>query len=332
MQAIEHPALSLVIVKQLCKLFGGELTKEPAATTEGVIFQFFIHTQVPADTYPAYLAIDPPPLRGKSMLILSQNEDIGQKIQIQSGSWGMQAELMNFSNQDAKTLSSLDQFDMVLIDAASVELSGLKKKINNSNMGVKFPKTIVIHAEKESPTFSERYQKAIQNAPRPEQLYNLLTQAFLFEPQLLPTTASSEGVSPSQKPDQHFLKKNIVLTVSSEKDNALASYLAQFNWEVIQFKDNLTNLPEIVIQQKIAAVIIELQHRDRRELDTIRLLRSQQKDEQRLFIAAISANPVLFPAIDVIKAGANKYFLKPYRFEELSTYLAQHISRFISNL
>ena len=194
-----------------------------------------------------------------------------------------------------------------------------------------FPKTIVIHPEKESPKFSDRYQRVIPNAPRPEQLYNLLTQAYLFESPSLSLHASPEATAHPHKPDQFFLEKNKVLIVSGDKDSALSSYLAQFNYEVIHFKDDLTNLPEAVIQQKIAAVILELQHRDRRELDTIRLIRKQQKDEQKLFIAAISANPVLFPAMDVIKAGANKYLLKPYRFEELSTYLAQHMSRSIRN-
>jgi CheY-like chemotaxis protein len=330
-QKIEHPALSLVIVKQLCKLFGGELTKEPSATTEGAIFRFSIHTQVPADTYPAYLAIDPPHLRGKSMLIISQNEQLGQKIKIQTSSWGMLSELMDLTDNHEDTLSSLGQFTLVLIDAVSVNLSDLKKRISKSGVESRFPKTIVIHPEKESPKFSERYQRVIPNAPRPEQLYNLLTQAYLFDSPLLPAPPSPEATSHPQKPDQFFLGKNKVLLVSKEKDNALASYLAQFNWEVVPFKENLTSLPEVVTEQKFTAVILELQHRDRRELDTIRSIRNQQKEEQRLFIAAISANPVLFPAMDVIKAGANKYLLKPYRFEELSTYLAQHMSRSISN-
>lgn len=331
MQEIEHPALSLVIVKQLCKLFGGELTKEPSATTESAIFRFSIHTQVPADTYPAYLAIDPPHLRGKSILIISQNEQLGQKINIQSSSWGMHSVLMDLTDKDEKTLSSLKQFDLVLIDAVSVDLTDLKKRISRSGSESIFPKTIVIHPEKESPKFSDRYQRVIPNAPRPEQLYNLLTQAYLFESPSLPLPASPEATAHPHKPDQFFLEKNKVLIVSKDKDSALSSYLAQFNYEVIHFKDDLTNLPEAVIQQKIVAVILELQHRDRRELDTIRLIRKRQKDEQKLFIAAISANPVLFPAMDVIKAGANKYLLKPYRFEELSTYLAQHMSRSIRN-
>lgn len=324
---IEHPKLSIVIVKQLCKLFGGELTKEPTASTEGATFQFSIHTQVPPDTYPAYLAIDPPHLREKSILILSNNEQIGQKIKIQSSSWGMQPELMNVNNQDAQTLSSLEQFDLVLIDAASVDLSDLKKKLGNDK-GVTFPKTIVIHAEKECPKFTDHYQKTIPNTPQPEQLYNLLTQAFLFEPNSKVLPFPEEPAS-SQKPDQFFLGKYKILLVGKEKDNALASYLAKFNWEVIQYTENLTSLPKVVRQQQVEAVIIELQHRDRRELDAIRQIRSQQKDDQKPFIAASSANPVLFPAIDVIKAGANKYLLKPYRFEELSMYLAQHMNRSI---
>ncbi|HET59078.1 MAG TPA: response regulator, partial [Chloroflexi bacterium] len=331
MQELEHPALSLVIVKQLCKLFGGELTKEPTAAKEGVIFQFSIHTQIPADTYPAYLAIDPPHLRGKSMLIISKNEQLGQKIQIQSGSWGMRSALVIFNDEDANILSSPEKFDLVLIDAASTDLTDLKKKISHSGAESMFPKTIVIHAEKESPKFSDRHQRVITNAPRPEQLYNLLTQAHLFDPPSVPVNPVAEATASSHKPDQFFLGKNKVLIVAKEKDNALTSYLAQFNWEVIQFNDNLTSLPEVVDQQKVNAVIIELQDRDRRELDTIRLIRKQQKDAQRLFVAAISANPVLFPAMDVIKAGANKYLLKPYRLEELSNYLAQHMSRSIRN-
>jgi len=331
MQELEHPALSLVIVKQLCKLFGGELTKEPTAAKEGVIFQFSIHTQIPADTYPAYLAIDPPHLRGKSMLILSKNEQLGQKIQIQSGSWGMRSALVIFNDEDANILSTPEKFDLVLIDAASTDLTDLKKKISHSGTESMFPKTIVIHAEKESPKFSDRHQRVITNAPRPEQLYNLLTQAYLFDPPSVPVNPVAEATASLHKPDQFFLGKNKVLIVAKEKDHALTSYLAQFNWEVIQYNDNLTSLPEVVDQQKVNAVIIELQHRDRRELDTIRLIRKQQKDAQRLFVAAISANPVLFPAMDVIKAGANKYLLKPYRLEELSTFLAQHMSRSIRN-
>jgi len=166
---------------------------------------------------------------------------------------------------------------------------------------------------------SEEDQQAIQ----PRHLYSLVSKALLFS-----TTVEQFPHFPRKlNLEPHSIAQGKQILMIGEKENAvhLEHYLNRFNLQTTAYTDRLDQLPGYLENHEADILLFELTTRKQEEFDILHQIRQLQV--QQPFIITVSENPVRFPVLDALKAGADKYLLKPYQVEELLTMIADWLNQ-----
>ncbi|MEE4194575.1 MAG: response regulator [Anaerolineae bacterium] len=306
---IDQPSLKLELIQLLLRRLDGELRRTPTEDSGELPFHFILRAECPSDTYPAYLAVDLPFLKGKTLIIYDVEQSRLKQMTLHAASWGMHVigvagaeELENVIDTEAKP-------DLIMINGNNpVEKT---KRLEDSI------RTILYH------TTDDPDENHSSRELTPDTMYNLVTRALLFSvttqqyPQLprglkLPAASKMQG-------------KKVTVVRESDNLNIITHYLSRFQLETNQYDGNISDLPRYQAEHPADILIFELATDQQDGITVLRAIR-EQKDKHP-FIIATSSNPNRFPALEVIQAGANKYLLKPYALEELLTMVADWLNQ-----
>ena len=305
--AADQHLLKMDFIQQLLRRLNGELMRAPTMSDKDFPFHFVIQTPIPDDSFPAYLAIDLPFLKNKNLVIIDTDPYAQKQMVLHATSWGMNVTAIT----DLKVLPEVSSIhpkpDLIMINGNSEleEISPLDGSI----------RTIIYQINQ------EEGNKDAHGLPA-STMYNLITRALLFSitSEQYPYFPRNLNLSSSS------ITEGKLVTVVGESDNRnnLVLYLSRFNLHTSMYEGSFKDLPLHLSDQETDILILELASKDLEELDLIAEITKQV--EQAPFIIATSANPIRFPALDVLQAGADKYLLKPYNLEELLTMIAEWLN------
>lgn len=310
--AVDQIELKLELIHQLLERMNGELRSDPLAGDSDVPFHFSLTVTVPPDSYPVYLGVDLPFLNNRSLVIYDQDQYPLKQMALQTSSWGMQVEAV-------RTYKEL----LEVIERAKPALVLINKKNEDpmETMQQTLPqsvRTIIYDAPKAEEEMESEEPKAIQ----PQRLYSLISKALLFS-----TTVEQFPHLPRQlKLEPHSIAEGKQVLIIGEDETAthLQHYLQRFNLQTTSYPGKLAQLPEYLEHHQAEILLFELATKKQEEFAVLDQIR--QRQIQQPFIITVSANPIRFPVLETLKAGADKYLLKPYQLEELLLMIADWLN------
>ena len=310
---VDQLLLKMELVNQLILRMEGELLKDPMNGNSDFPFHFLLNGTVPADSYPVYMSVDLPFLKGKSIVVFDQESESRKQLALQTSSWGINVITVE---EYEKLLSVINETlpDLVLINGNNSSPPDSWEQSLSTAI-----RTVVYH----SPQITKEESNLDQpKTMQPQRLYSLITKALLFAT----TTGQFPHLPRNLALPSHAIAEGKQLLLVGENENAsrLIHYLSRFNLETSQYMEKLDQLPAYLEKNCVDILLIELATREQQEWKILRSVRKQEIDQP--FIIATSANPIRFPALDVLKAGADKYVLKPYKIEELLTMIAEWLT------
>jgi CheY-like chemotaxis protein len=304
----DQPLLKMELVQQLLLRMDGEMRRSLSAGDTDFPFHFVLHADIPSDSYPAYMAVDLPFFKGKKLIICEPNLTELKQMTLHASTWGLEVTAITEMENLPNILSEIPEPDLMMLnETTSSEItSSLNENIRT-----------IFYNNGEANEDSEG-KKGLS----PITMYNLIAKALLFS-----TTAEQYPFLPR---DLNFSETSITegkyVTVVGENENLnnIVLYLSRFNLETILYEKPLNELSQHLAENKTDILIFELSTKEQDEWKILEDIRKQ--DYVQPFIIATSANPIRFPALDVLQAGADKYLLKPYDLEELLTMIAEWLN------
>ena len=306
----DQPLLKMELAQQLLRQLNGELLRSPMMDDQAFPFHFLLHVIIPENSFPAYLSIDLPFLKDKRLVIYERNSHALKQMTLHAKSWGMNVTAISEAKELSDFARDNDKPDLIIINGSSTEeeIAPLDGTI----------RTIIYQTNEEE----GEGEKGLDAST----MYNLITRAILFTitAEQYPQLPRNLNLSPDS------ITNGKLVTIVGESDNLdnLAIYLSRFNLETELFQGPIEDLPQYLRDHETDILILELVSKELEELELITKIREIK--ETQPFIITTSANPIRFPALDMLQAGADKYLLKPYNLEEMLTMIAEWLNGNVS--
>ena len=312
--------LKLELIQLLCRRLGGELRREPISANAEFPFQINLQISLPQDSYPAYMGVNLPFLSGKAITMYECDPYALKRMTLQITSWGMKTTAITEGKDFLDTLDHPVQPELLLINASCLDDNPTRYEKALQNIH-----TRVVLYRLQQPQNTQEHQT--EESPHveldPADLYNLITRALLFS-----TTAEQFPHLPRHlRLNPAYLEQTRTVLLVGEHNNFtdFAPYFERLNLKAVPYIGEIDQLTPYVRSETPGAILFELDSKEQGERKVIETIRSTELLDQPFIIAA-SDNPIRYPALKVLKSGADKYLLKPYTLEELLTLLAEWLN------
>ena len=339
--------LGLVICKQLCELMGGTISVN-STIDEGSTFSFSIMASAIGEepqessisehsatdsakniSAPEAITLD---LAGKSILVICNNQNIGQAIAMYTQAWQICTKIAE-SGSDAMSLFESANFDAVLIDENLVDIDALELA---SDIHQIFPdlKLVLLTfvkilseallpemAKSRSPKFAAYINKPITSSKLYQTLINIFYPKQAKSIPDSPNPANTSESNPST-PEQ-VTTKEIPLSVLIVEDNLinqqlLLKMLKRLGYQV-EVVSNGQKAVEAVTQKNYEIIFMDLQMPIMDGLTATTHIR--QLPNRQPWIIGLSANSFAESHQSALAVGMDEYLTKPLAPEDLSTAL-----------
>ena len=320
--------LGLAISQRLTDIMGGRMWAESDGVPgQGSTFHFTIQVEAAPRPPRPYLRGIQSDLSGRRVLIVDDNAANRQILTLQVQAWGMHPQTTGGPLEALDWVRRGDTFDVALLDMQMPGMDGLTlaAEINREREAVAgsmnpFPVILLTSGQGGGVADGIGVVALLTKPIKPSQLYNVMVQIFVGEPQQLPRRDAAR-----ESPFDAEMGRRLPLRILVAEDNVINQQVALSFLERLGYRaDVAANGLEVLSslrRQPYDVVLMDVQMPEMDGLETTRHIRQVPPEElaanAQPRVIAMTAN-VLKEDYDVcLAAGMDDYVSKPVQVEEL---------------
>jgi CheY-like chemotaxis protein len=332
--------LGLVISHRLCRLMGGEMWAESEGVPgAGTIFHFTVEMGREANPTDLPLDYNLADLKGKSVLIVDDNESNRFVLTRQLENWGMEVQAATSGPKALLLLRQPKRFDVALLDMSMPDMDGvqLARAIHRLDAWRDLPLilltsigTTAVTGAMTGATVEADQSSAMQ---RDDTLFaTILTKpsksAHLCE--ALCRILGKQQMVTSKVPDHLEVGPHVALQrplrILLAEDNVVNQKVAllilkKLGYEADVAADGLEVL-DALHRQPYDLILMDIQMPEMDGLETTRHIRRSKTLAQQPRIVAMTANAMQGDRAQYLAAGMDDYVSKPMRIQDLMAVLS----------
>lgn len=307
--------LGLAISEKLVNLMGGSINVE-SVIDKGTMFTFSIQTEISTvkiSTLPLNLEI----LKGKTVLVVDDNQTNLSILKIQLEQWHMLPTLASFAKEAVNLINDDASFDIIITDMQMPEMDGIQLALA---IRKKAPKIPIMLLSSISDTFYKEHPalfNAVLIKPAKQHVLcrNIHNQILQKE---YPATIEKIPGMPAQKLSTEFAEKypmKILVTEDYIMNQKLAlRILSKLGYEADLAENGLEAL-EAIAHKHYDLILMDVQMPEMDGLTATMRIREQIIHQP--VIIAMTANALQESRDECIRAGMDDYISKPISLEFL---------------
>jgi PAS domain S-box-containing protein len=311
--------LGLAISKRLSELMGGTMRVDSEGIPgKGSTFHFTVPvTAAPQPVSRPYLQETAPSLKGKTVLIVDDNETSRQILRHQMEKWGMEIRGTGSPREALAWIRRGDAFDLAVLDVRMPEMDGvtLAAEMRKIRRLEEMPLVMVTSLGRRETGVEDLGVTAFLSKPiKPSQLYNTMVGIFHAE----------EKDEAAKAPESIFdssMSQRLPLRILLAEDNAINQKLVVVILKKLGYRADLAaNGLEVLSalqRQMYDVILMDVQMPEMDGLTATREIRKSRPAGKNPRIIALTASALKEDCETCLKAGMDDFLGKPIRVEEL---------------
>ena len=310
--------LGLVISQQLVNLMGGELSVD-SVDGKGSTFWISLPVQEVAkapEPEPVSLEL----LRGKSVLVVDDNQTNRRVVELAGQKWGMKVDAVPGADVALKRLAAGAHYDVIVLDYQMPQMDGVMLARRLIQDGLKVPRILMTSlGSRTDMQLAERelFNVCLSKPVKPAQLQQALFKAMetvVSKPAPVAAEVKAEASLASRHP-MHILVAD---------DNAINLKVALRLLEQVGYRADVANNGIEVLTaldtKRFDLILMDVQMPEMDGLEATKRIRAMEvevKFSHRHMIIAMTANAMKGDREKCLAAGMDDYIPKPVRAEML---------------
>jgi PAS domain S-box-containing protein len=318
--------LGLAISKRLCELMGGAMGVESQVGV-GTIFNFSLRTRIPeGEAVPVRRDLRgmQPPLEGKRLLVVDDNETNRLILARQTQKWGMESRPTGSPGEALEWIRRGDPFDVAILDMHMPEMDGLA--LAGEIRKVRDPQALPLLlftslGRREAGEAAIRFEAHLTKPIKPSQLFDALVGVFAGPAEPARAGAAARGVFDGRMAESHPLR--ILLAEDNAVNQKLALRLLQQMGYRADVAGNGIEAVDALDRQSYDVILMDVQMPEMDGLEASRQICQRWAADERPRIVAMTANAMEGDREMCLQAGMDDYITKPIRPDALVAVLRE---------
>jgi CheY-like chemotaxis protein len=314
--------LGLVISQQLVKLMGGDLLVE-SVEGKGSTFRLSLPVQeVAKGPEPEPVSVEQ--LRGRSILVVDDNQTNRRVVELAGQKWGMKVEAVPGAEEALKRIATGNRYDVIVLDYQMPAMDGVMLARRLISDGVAVPRVLMTSLGSRAdmrPEERELFNVCLSKPVKPAQLQQALVKA-------METVSSKPAMAvPAETKVEPSLASRFPMHILVADDNAINLKVALRLLEQVGYRADVANNGVEVLQalgnKVYHLILMDVQMPEMDGLVATRRVReleaaaAGERAGHRHLIIAMTANAMKGDREKCLEAGMDDYIPKPVRAEVL---------------